>query len=506
MSIEKRPTTRCAVYCRKSSDDGLEQEFNSIEAQRVSGESYVAAHQGEGWVCLPERYDDGGYSGGNMERPGLKRLLDDVRAGRVQTVVCYKLDRLTRSIRDFAKIMEEFEARGVALVVVTQPINTASSMGRLMVHVLMSFAQFERELASERTRDKIALSRQRGQWTGGRPVLGYDYAGCRLELNEAEARTVRAIFARYLGVRSLRALLRELEAQGITNKRWTSRAGREMGGKPFALSGLAGLLANPLYVGKVPHHGRVYDGQHPAIVEPQVFERVQELLAENGRSGASLTRNRHGGLLKGLARCAGCGATMVHSTTTRGGRAGRTHRYYICRTRQLHGKGRCAGGSVPAEQIEQFVLAKTRPMFAQPAMVGAVLDLLRDRSDAELRTLNAQRALAEQAYRELDASADAGRGASSAGWARLRASLRDLEERIGAHRAAAPTREMVQQGLADIEGLWTVLSPSERAALVGLVVAEVRIDAGTGGGGGAVTIVTRDAGSTAPARRGEEAA
>lgn len=499
MSVEKRPITRCAVYCRKSSDDGLDQEFNSIDAQRVSGESYVTAHQGEGWVCLPDRYDDGGYSGGNMERPGLKRLLEDVRAGRVQAVVCYKLDRLTRSIRDFARIVEVFEAHSVALVIVTQPINTSTSMGRLMVHVLMSFAQFERELASERTRDKIALSRQRGQWTGGRPVLGYDYAGCRLELNEAEARTVRSIFSRYLDVRSLRALLKELEEQGVTNKRWTSRAGREMGGKPFVLSGLAGLLANPLYVGKVPHHGRVYDGQHQAIVEPQVFERVQELLAENGRSGASLTRNRFGGLLKGLARCAGCGATMIHSTTTRGGR---THRYYICRTRQLHGKGRCAGGSVPAEQIEQFVLAKTRSMFAQPAMVGAVLDLLRDRSDAELRTLNARKTLVVQAYRELEASAGAGRGGSSAEWARLRESLRDLEIRIESHMAAAPTREMVQRGLVDIEGLWSVLSPSERAGLVGLVVQEVGIDAK----GGAVTIVTRDAGSTAPASRGEEAA
>ncbi|MBY0310732.1 MAG: recombinase family protein [Phycisphaerales bacterium] len=502
MSVGKRSITRCAIYARKSSDDGLEQSFNSIDAQRVSGESYITAHEGEGWVCLPNRYDDGGYSGGNMDRPGLTRLLDEVRAGRVETVVCYKLDRLTRSIRDFAKIMEVFEAHGVALVVVTQPINTSTSMGRLMVHVLMSFAQFERELASERTRDKIALSRQRGQWTGGRPVLGYDFAGSRLERNVPESQTVRAIFARYLEVRSLRVLLKELEDQGVTNKRWTSRAGREMGGKPFVLSGLAGLLGNPLYVGKVPHHGRVYDGLHEPIVDSQVFQRVQELLAENGRSGVSLVRNQHGGLLKGLARCAGCGATMVHSTTSRGGATGRVHRYYVCRTRQLHGKGRCAGGSVPAEQIEQFVLAKMRPAFTHPLMAGAVLDLLRARFDSELRTMHALKSMTEQAFGELEKSADAGRGALSGEWARLRERLRELDDRIELHMAAAPTREKVDRGLADIEGLWSVLSPSERAALLSMVVSEVCIDAA----GGEVTIVTRDTGDSAPTSRAEEAA
>lgn len=261
--------TRCAIYTRKSSDDGLDQAFNSLDAQRQSGESYISSHAGEGWVCLPTRYDDGGYTGGNMDRPGLRALLTDIAAGRVDVVVCYKLDRFTRSIRDFGRMMEELDRKGVALVMVTQPINTGTSMGRLMVHVLMSFAQFERELTSERTRDKIKLSRQRGQWTGGRPVLGYDFAGCKLLLNEREAPLVREIYGKYLEVRSLRGVLEHLASRGVTNKTWVTRDGRAMGGKPFVLSGIAQTLANPLYIGKVPHVA----GQHPGPAREQVTQQ-----------------------------------------------------------------------------------------------------------------------------------------------------------------------------------------------------------------------------------------
>ena len=246
-------TTRCAVYTRKSTEEGLEQEFNSLDAQRESGEAYIKSQVNEGWECLPDRYDDGGYSGGNMERPALKRLLADIDAGKVDSVVVYKVDRLSRSLLDFAKMVETFDRHHVSFVSVTQLINTSTSMGRLMLNVLLSFAQFEREIISERTRDKIAAARRRGKWSGGMPLLGYDVdpRGSKLAVNEEEAARVRAIFQLYLELQSLIPVVVELERRGWTNKRWTTRKGRERGGKPFTKTSLHRLLTNVVYVGKI---------------------------------------------------------------------------------------------------------------------------------------------------------------------------------------------------------------------------------------------------------------
>jgi DNA invertase Pin-like site-specific DNA recombinase len=245
---ESKPVVRCAIYCRKSSDDGLGQHFNSLDAQRLAGEQFIRSQASEGWICLPTVYEDGGYSGGNIERPALKRLLADVGAGRIDSIVVYKLDRFTRSIRDFAQLMTALEAQNVALVAVSQPFNSATPMGRLTLHMLMSFAQFERELASERTRDKIALSRQKGEWTGGRPILGYDIVNSRLAVNQTEAAMVRSIFARYIEVRSIGRLVDLLRTEGVTNKKWTGRNGQELGGKPFCKSTLHQLLSSVLVI------------------------------------------------------------------------------------------------------------------------------------------------------------------------------------------------------------------------------------------------------------------
>lgn len=466
--------TRCAIYTRKSSDDGLDQAFNSLDAQRQSGESYINSHAGEGWVCLPTRYDDGGFSGGNMERPGLRALLADIAAGRIDVVVCYKLDRFTRSIRDFAKIMEELDRKGVALVMVTQPINTGTSMGRLMVHVLMSFAQFERELTSERTRDKIKLSRQRGRWTGERPVLGYDFAGCKLELNEREAPLVRAIYGKYLELRSLRGVLQHLASREITNKEWVTRDGRAMGGKPFVLSGIAQTLANPLYIGKVPHGANLYDGQHPAIIDPEVFRRVQELLAENGRGGGGVARNRHSGLLKRILRCGCCGAAMLHTTTKK--RGGTAYRYYICGMRQLHGSKRCKGGSVPAEQIEKFVLEKARAEFTGPQLTTLVLDAVRARCEGQLRTLEARASLLTTELMAFEEAERAGTPRSPREHSALRSQRAALGREIDVLRASTPDRQAVASGLRDFDSIWCGLSPNERATVIGLVVERVLYD------------------------------
>jgi DNA invertase Pin-like site-specific DNA recombinase len=273
---------RCALYVRKSSEEGLEQDFNSLHAQREACEAYVRSQVGEGWEALAARYDDGGFSGGNMDRPGLGRLLADVDARRIDVVVVYKVDRLTRSLADFAKIVERFDATGVSFVSVTQAFNTTTSMGRLTLNVLLSFAQFEREVTGERIRDKIAASKAKGMWMGGNVPLGYDSHGRALVVNEAEAEQVRHIFARFLALGSVHALRDEMETQGYRSKRRMTLAGKEIGGVVIGRGALFHLLSNRHYLGQIVHKQAAYPGHHPPIVERDLFDAVQLKLAENG--------------------------------------------------------------------------------------------------------------------------------------------------------------------------------------------------------------------------------
>src|SRR5262244_2569819 len=258
---------RCAIYTRKSSEEGLEQEFNSLAAQREACEAYIRSQQHEGWVLSKTRYDDGGFSGGNLERPALQHLLGDVRAGGIDVVVVYKVDRLTRSLADFARLVEIFDGQNVSFVSVTQQFNTTSSMGRLTLNVLLSFAQFEREVTGERIRDKIAASKQKGMWMGGLPPLGYDVRERTLVVNETEAQTVRHIYRRYAELGSVRLLKRELDADGIVSKRRQSPDGRGWGGKPLARGALYLMLQNRIYRGEIVHKDRSYPGEHKAIVD-----------------------------------------------------------------------------------------------------------------------------------------------------------------------------------------------------------------------------------------------
>src|SRR6478672_2407515 len=275
-------TVRCAIYTRKSSEEGLEQEFNSLQAQREACEAFIESQRQEGWLCLRAAYDDGGFSGGNMERPALKRLLADVAARRVDTIVVYKIDRLTRSLADFAKIVEILDAAGASFVSVTQAFNTTTSMGRLTLNVLLSFAQFEREVMGERVRDKIAASKRKGIWMGGPVPLGYDVVDRKLVINEAEAETVRHIFRRYLEFGSVRELMAALAREDVRSKVMTMRDGSKRGGCHFVRGPLYCLLKNPIYAGQIQHHKAVYSGQHEALMPMELWERVQALLKENG--------------------------------------------------------------------------------------------------------------------------------------------------------------------------------------------------------------------------------
>src|SRR5262249_28258500 len=316
-----RTIVRCAIYTRKSTEEGLEQEFNSLDAQRESGEAFIKSQLHEGWECLAGHYDDGGFTGGNMERPALKRLLADIEANKIDCVVVYKVDRLSRSLLDFARMMETFEKHHVSFVSVTQQFNTATSMGRLVLNVLLSFAQFEREIISERTRDKIAAARRKGKWAGGHPLLGYDIdpQGFKLIVNEDEAFRVRAIFDLYLEHQALIPVITELDRRGWLNKRWTTRKGRERGGKPFTKTSLHKLLTNVTYIGKIRYKNEIHHGEHSAIVDPAIWQRVQAVLQRNGRTGGALVRNKFGALLKGILRCVPCDCAMSPTHTTKGG-------------------------------------------------------------------------------------------------------------------------------------------------------------------------------------------
>ena len=354
----ERPSQQCAIYTRKSTEEGLDRDFNSLDAQREAAEAYIKSQAGEGWEAFPEVYDDGGFTGGNMERPALQRLMDDVRAGRVQVVVVYKVDRLSRSLLDFARMMEVFERHEVSFVSVTQQFNTATSMGRLVLNVLLSFAQFEREIISERTRDKIAATRRKGKWAGGLPILGYDVDSRIPELvvNEAEAQRVRATYALYLEHGGLLVAVRELERRGWRNKCWKTRKGHERGGKPFTKTSLYALLTNVTYAGKTRYKDEIHEGQHAAIVADDVWQKVQTTLADNRQRGRRSKDGGYPALLKGLLRCSACGTKMTPTHTTRGGN--RRYRYYVCSSAQKLGWDTCPSKAVPAGEIEGFVLAQ----------------------------------------------------------------------------------------------------------------------------------------------------
>ena len=277
---------RCAIYTRKSSEEGLQQDFNSLHAQREACEAFITSQAGEGWRMIKHHYDDGGLSDATMERPALQRLLSDVHEGVVEVVVVYKVDRLTRSLADFAKMVEVFDAHGMSFVAVTQQFNTTSSMGRLTLNVLLSFAQFEREVTGERIRDKIAASKRKGMWMGGYPPLGYDIRERQLVINQAEAAIVRQIFERYLELSSVRLLKAELDREGVRSKRRVSAGGRESGGQTFSWGALYNLLSNPIYLGEIRHKGTSYSGQHSPIIERDLWERTATQLRSTRRGSA----------------------------------------------------------------------------------------------------------------------------------------------------------------------------------------------------------------------------
>jgi DNA invertase Pin-like site-specific DNA recombinase len=396
MTAAAKKRQRCAVYTRKSTEAGLEQDFNSLDAQREACEAYIKSQAQEGWKLLPKHYDDGGLSGGTLDRPALQHLLADIEAGLIDVVVVYKVDRLTRSLIDFAKLVEQFDARGVSFVSVTQQFNTTSSMGRLTLNVLLSFAQFEREVISERIRDKVAQSKARGIWMGGPVPLGYDLGDRELLVNPTDAAQVRDIFDLYLERGSVRALKAELDQKGMTSKRRQQKNGRVTGGGPFSRGHLYCLLANPIYIGKLPHKEKLHDGKHEAIVAEDLWERVQARM-RNNKHGTEKPAAKHPSLLAGKLEAAD-GHKLIPSHAVK---QGKRYRYYIeQRLVQDEGVG-TKGARYAAIEVEQAVLGILHRFLNGPAEIVAAL-AMRDLSPGSLkRIVGKAKALSEVIHQDV---------------------------------------------------------------------------------------------------------
>jgi site-specific DNA recombinase len=419
---------RCAIYTRKSTDEGLDQDFNTLDAQRESAESYIQSQKHEGWIALPDRYDDGGFTGANMERPALKQLLADIKAGKTDCIVVYKYDRLSRSLADFMKLLEILDKHRVTFVAVTQPFDTRTSAGRFMVHMLLNFAQFEREMIAERTRDKMRAARRKGKWIGGYPVLGYDVSpkGGALIVNTVEAERVREIFRLYLQLGSLIPVVEELYRRDSRMKAWTTRKGRERVASRFSKTTLHALLTNVIYTGKVKFEGKLFDGEHQRIVDDDTFYQAQERLNRNGRKGGRSVRNKHGALLKGLVQCGSCCASMIHTYVQK---KNTRYRYYVCATAHRRGWNKCETRSVSAPELEGAVINNLRNLAREPAMLSEV--------------------------------------------------LRRIEENRKPDELMVDPAE-VQEALLRFDPLWDQLTTWEQEAFIRTMIAQVKYDGGTG--------------------------
>ena len=491
-----RADVRCAIYTRKSTDEGLDQAFNTLDAQREASEAFINSQRHEGWTALPQKYDDGGYTGANMDRPALKRLLADVEAGLANCVVVYKVDRLTRSLLDFARIMEVLDKQGATFVSITQQFNTTSSLGRLTLNILLSFAQFEREMISERTRDKMGAARRKGKWVGGNLVLGYDVApqGGALNVNEDEARRVREIFQMYLEYGSLIPVVGELDRRDWRLKAWTTREGRGVGGSVFTKNKLYDMLTNVTYTGRVDYSGQIYAGEHAAIVDDETFTRVQETLKRNGRRGGRNVRNKYSALLKGIVRCATCDAGMIHTYTKK---KNRLYRYYVCVKAHQRGWDKCQTRSVSAQALETAVVEQIRGISRNPAMMGEVLRQLADQNRRGSVESDREKAAIERELEKLAQEMGGLAGlVSSPGPAAKSATDRlavlheraaELEQRLAGVREKTGKADSqrvdsndLQKMLEEFDPLWEQMTPWEREKFIGALVKQVSYDGTTG--------------------------
>ncbi len=457
------PKVRCAIYTRKSTEEGLDQEFNSLDAQREAAEAFIVSQRSEGWIALTQRYDDGGFSGGNMDRPALKRLLQDIEERRIDCVVVYKVDRLSRSLLDFTRIVETFDHQGVTFVSVTQAFNTTTSMGRLTLNILLSFAQFEREIIGERIRDKIAASKRKGKYTGGMPILGYDVdrVAKRLIVNPEEAKLVRHVFKLFAQHESATKLAKELNEQGYTTKAWTTMKGKVRTGQPWNKMHLYRLFNNRIYIGEIVHKESRYKGEHEAIVPRELFNKVQAILEENCKVRGNNARSKTPALLKGIIKCGHCGGSMGPSFTKKNGK---TYRYYVCIQATKKGWATCPVKNIAAGEIEGAVMAQMRAVFQSPELVAETCRVARQKENEEIEHLKNERF---DLAGELPGVNDPIREQD------IRERIGEIDSTVAALQANPLSEQQVADALNNLDAVWDELFPAEQARIVSLLIERV---------------------------------
>lgn len=462
--MKTKTKVRCAVYTRKSTSEGLEQDFNSLDAQREAAISFIASQKSQLWEYTGESYDDGGFSGGNIERPAFARLMRDVEDGCIDCIVVYKIDRLSRSLIDFVKIMDTFERKNVSLVSITQNFNTTTSMGRLTLNILLSFAQFERELVSERTSDKIAAARRKGKWTGGHRLLGYDIhksvSGGRLVVNEQEAGQVKEIFDIFTHLRSITAAIREINSRGIVTKRYLTKDGKPRGGEQFEKAKLKRLLKNVIYAGKIKYKDCCYDGEHEAVIDIDTFELAQSILKENSRPGGKRT-SKYDILLRSLVKCKSCGCTMGHHYSQK---ANKRYRYYVCLNAQKRGWAVCPSPSLPAAELERFVVEQIKPLIANEQIIN---DIIKEAQKIMRRTL------AELQSKRQRLSRRASQSQNDKEYAR---ELTKLDTQISALKRGLLEPDELIGNIENFEPMWNSLTPSQQENVVHLLIKQIQWD------------------------------
>ncbi len=367
-NLDNKPKIRCAIYTRKSSEEGLEQEFNSLDAQRISAENFIASQIGKGWTLIPDHYDDGGFSGGTIDRPALDRLLRDIKEDKIDCVIVYKIDRLTRSLFDFQKIVEIFDQNKVSFVSVTQSFNTYDSMGRLMLNVLLSFAQYERELTGERIRDKIDASKKKGMWMGGTIPLGYDANKGKLTVNTEEAKIIQILFQNFIETESATETARQLNKLGFTTKSWISKTNRLQKGKKFNKQNVRRILENQIYIGIIEHKSQTYNGLHEALIEKDIWQKANAILNCNQNNQIITPKSRVtiAPLLKGIMNCGICGSKMIPTYTKK---QGKRYRYYICRSKSVGNNDNCKVGRISATEAENLVTNQILSLLKKPEFI-----------------------------------------------------------------------------------------------------------------------------------------
>jgi len=491
-----QPRVRCAIYTRKSTSEGLDQDFNTLDAQREAAEHYIQSQATLGWEIIETRYDDGGYTGGNLERPALQHLVDDIERGLVDMVVVYKVDRLSRSLLDFGRVMERFERRNVGFVSITQSFDTSTSMGRLVLNVLLSFAQFERELISERTRDKILAARRRGKWTGGRVVLGYKInpESSGLEVDPVEAELVRLVFDLYLRHHSIVQVAERLNALGHKQKRYVSKGGKVSGGRKWSKNPVHSLLRNPLYIGKIRgKDGETHLGVHEPIISLETFEKVAAIMNQR-TTGKKRLKRRGEYLLTGLLRCGPCDAGMTSAVAN--GNNGTRYRYYRCVKQQNDGT-RCTTGLLRVDEIEKLVIDQVREVAKSGIVRDRIMkrmfgstskrakdEATRDHLKLELKELGDQAEALIESFRETSNGGGKllarGLGKIEQDMDRARLKLGDIESHIHAVDSACEQGRVVADLLETFDDIWGALLVEERRELLHLLIKSVTVDIDAG--------------------------